>query len=194
MSQPSGGLLALGPSLVVGRIGQAPSLACVADDDGLARREGHGLPGEGTAVDEQGVTLLAGDGDELVHQAALGAGEFVLGPLAEASQRQLGQVQIKKVVGSGGHGNLDGGRRAEPGTDGHISGIDQVEPPQGGTAGGPGVAVERGQHAAHIVAPTLIRVGRQPIEGEVGLLALAQAESQGAHLPLRAPRWGASLP
>ncbi len=62
----------------------------VGDDQRDVGGNGGQLEAQVAAIEEQGVVLLAVGGDELVHDAAIGAHKLVLDTLAEASEHRAG--------------------------------------------------------------------------------------------------------
>ena len=76
-------------------------------DGGIGHRHQFRLPR--TAIEEQDAVFLAQDGNELVHDAARHAGEFVLGLLAQ--QRLFDRIQFPAGddFEQGGHGHFEGG-------------------------------------------------------------------------------------
>ena len=86
------GLLAIAASIVVLAGGVRVADHRVADDQPHLRVDRHEPPVEAAAIEEKRVAGRAVTGDELVHDAAAHADEFVLGPLA--GQRQRRQVDL----------------------------------------------------------------------------------------------------
>jgi len=61
------------------------------------------------AVEEQGVVFFTVGGDELIHDAAVGADELVFGALAEAGEDWAGDGDAHEAEDGGGGGDFDGG-------------------------------------------------------------------------------------
>ncbi len=121
------------------------------------RRNGREGVLQPAAVDHDGVVLLAEAGDELVHDADVGADEGILCVLAE--QGDLGQLQVEAggaEDGEGG-GNLDRGRRAEAGAEGDVARDGEGEAIVDGDA----MFAQCPENAGGIVGPMNIAPGAQ---------------------------------
>lgn len=130
----------------------------------------------GSAVDEEGVTVLAHGGDELVHDAAGHAGVFVFGFLAEQCLADGVEFEVGECFAEGGGGDLEGGGGGESCAGGDIGDDDGVE------SGDGEFGIEDAcEDAPDVVGPGGLALGDGLVEGDDGLaLEVGGSDASGA--------------
>jgi len=124
--EAGGGFVAFGPAAVVLTRRDSVANHGIGNDHADVRGQPEEAEGKVAAIEKQGVAGAPVAGDELVHDAAAGADELVLGLLADEGEG--GRVEREAGVGGQSEGgrDLQGRRGAESGADGEVAGDGQV--------------------------------------------------------------------
>ena len=112
------------------------------------RIEGKILVFQRAAVEAHHLARLPEQAGKLVHEAALHAGEFVLGLLGNAGQLQAAQVGAQQLVEGESQPALHGGRGRQAGAHRHVAPEHAVEARHGHPA-----RLKLGHHAQQVVGP-----------------------------------------
>jgi hypothetical protein len=155
----SDAFLALGAADIVFATGESVFHAGVTDHQAKGLGKGHVGVVEGSAVEEDGLSGVGMGGDELVHDAALGTGEMVFGPLAGAGEL----VEVGGVTGGGEEGeaetHFEGGGGAQSGAEGDFPGEKEI-----GALQSEAVGFQFDSDASEVIAPVVLERGSWIIE------------------------------
>lgn len=171
--------LALGAADIVFTTGESVFHAGVADHQAKSIGKGDVGGVEGSAVEEEGMTGSGMGGDELVHDAALGTGEMVLGPLTGQGET----AEVGGMTGGGEEGEAEahfqGGGGAESGAQGDFTGEAEV-----GALEAVAVGFQFHGDAAEVIAPMVLEGGAGVIEvdgdGLLQVIGVGVEETVGA--------------
>ena len=155
-------LALLAPGIVL-RVDQPAPLLGVADDQAVALGDGNQLVFQTPTVDEQRVVPSTEGDDILVHDPTAHADELVLGPLAENGPLDPIELEPSYHLEGVGRRDLQRSRGTQPRGDGHIAGDHHVH-----SVKRIALPLQRPSHAPLIVAPSLVIIVPDFIEGELG--------------------------